>query len=131
MSDSALQRWLSTHADEIEILENGKIKCKLTNTDFPARLDVLTVNTIYTYIHTYDMSYFHFVPTLPILYILCWYYIERHAQIIKYRHNHNIMCLRYIMYVCFCLYVYDMHVYVYMYIYVFSHIGKVRHIYVH
>jgi len=36
-----LEAWLKEHADEVETLENGKIRCKLTGHDIPKRLDAL------------------------------------------------------------------------------------------
>ena len=43
MSAITVDEFIAAHGAEIERLENGKIKCVLTGTDLPAKIDVLQV----------------------------------------------------------------------------------------
>lgn len=42
-NDRELQSWLSAHAAEYDVLENGKIRCRLTGREFPKRFKELQV----------------------------------------------------------------------------------------
>ena len=44
MSATTVDEFIAAHGAEIERLENGKIKCVLTGTDLPAKIDVLQVS---------------------------------------------------------------------------------------